>query len=94
MLYGPTAVQQLDLSIALAPFIGAEFAAFISRIPAYQIGTVAMTSSGTGTYTASAATSIVPRLPTTGPVGANLQLTPTTELRSPAGMRGGVQRDE
>jgi hypothetical protein len=85
MIYGPSAVQQLDLSIAAAPFIGCEFAAYISRIPAYLLGTIAMTNSGTGTYTASNATSIVPRLPAGAPVGANLQLVPTTELRSPGG---------
>lgn len=85
MLYGPNQVLQLDLSIANSPFIGCDFAAYLSRIPAYLLGAITMTSSGAGTYTASAATAVVPRLPAGAPVYANLQLVPNTELRSPGG---------
>jgi len=83
MKYLPSAVQQADLDIAEAPYLGGEFAVYLSRVPSYHIGQVLLTASGTGnnanaTYTPSLAVAIKAG-------GADLQLVADSELLSPSG---------
>lgn len=79
MLYQPNDIAQTDLDTAEAPYLGGEFAVWLTRTPSVLIGTVAMTGSGTGAYTDKLSTSIK-----TG--GADLQLVATSELSSPSGV--------
>lgn len=78
MKYLPASVAQLDLSIAAAPYLGGEFNVFLSRTPAYKVGNVELTASGTGTYAAERAVSLPG-------AGCDLQMVATSELRSPSG---------
>ena len=78
MKYRPTAISQVDLDIAEAPYLGGEFAVYLSRVPAYKIGTVEMSASGSGLYSDVTATT----LPA---AGADLQCVATSELSSPGG---------
>jgi hypothetical protein len=84
MKYQPSQIAQVDLDISEAPYLGGEFAVYLSRVPSYLLGTVELTASGNGTgatgatYTAEAATQIK-----TG--GADLQLVAASELGSPSG---------
>jgi len=84
MLYQPSAIAQTDLDTAEAPYLGGEFAVYLSRMPAYDCGTVTLTASGSGTNLANATwtpnQSVT--LPTTG---CNLQMVATSELDSPNG---------
>ena len=80
MKYVPSSVAQSDLDVALAPYLGGEFAVYMSRVAAYRVGVVDTTSSGTGTA-ANATYTALPGI--TLPVGGvDLQLGLTTELRS------------
>jgi hypothetical protein len=84
MKYQPSAIAQVDLDISEAPYLGGEFAVYLSRVPAVLLGTVTMTASGNGvdstnvTWAESVSASIK-----TG--GADLQLVATGELSSPNG---------
>jgi hypothetical protein len=75
MKYLPSSIAQQDLDIAEAPYLGGEFAVYLSRKAAVRIGTIELTASGSGTYADEPATA----LPS---AGADLQLVATTELRS------------
>lgn len=76
MKYTPSAVAADDLDIAEAPYLGGEFAVYLTRVPARLIGEVTMgISANGGTYVDNVATGIK-----TG--GADLQLIATTELLS------------
>jgi hypothetical protein len=75
MKYLPTTVAAIDIDIAEAPYLGGEFAVYLTRVPAVHLADVNLTQSGTGTMTKDAATSIKAG-------GADLQLVATTELRS------------
>lgn len=84
MKYNPSAIAQQDLDIAQAPYLGGEFAVYLSRVPSVLIGTVELSASGNGTdntgstYADEVATSIKSG-------GADLQMVAITELRSPSG---------
>ena len=78
MKYLPTQIGQVDLDIAEAPYLGGEFAVYLSRVPAALLGTIEMSASGSGVYADELATVIKAG-------GADLQLVATTELRSPSG---------
>ena len=54
MLYQPSAIAQTDLDTAEAPYLGGEFAVYLSRVPAYDVGTVTLNASGSGTNLANA----------------------------------------
>ena len=80
MLYQPSAIAQTDLDTAEAPYLGGEFAVYLSRVPSYHQGDTTMTASGTGNAT------WAPDLAVTLPAGGcNLQCVATSELSSPSG---------
>jgi len=84
MKYQPSAIQQADLDTAEAPYLGGEFAVYLSRVPSYLTGTVTLTASGTGNSAANA--SWVPAASVTLPTaGCDLQMVATSELSSPNG---------
>lgn len=77
-------IAQTDVDITEAPYLGGEFAVYLSRVPALNLGTVQLTQSGNGTSGANAAfTAAVASAVKAG--GADLQLVATSELRSPSG---------
>jgi len=84
MLYTPSQIAVNDLDISEAPYLGGEFAVYLSRVAAVLIGGIEMTASGNGvnatgaTYTDNIATTIKNG-------GADLQLVATSELSSPSG---------
>jgi hypothetical protein len=78
MKYQPSAILQVDLDTAEAPYLGGEFAVYLSRMPSYLVGTVALSAAGAGLWAASSA--VV--LPNTG---CDLQMVATSELSSPGG---------
>ena len=84
MLYQPSAIAQTDLDTAEAPYLGGEFAVYLSRMPAYDCGTVTLTASGSGTNLANV--SWTPDISVALPTGGcNLQMVATSELDSPTG---------
>jgi hypothetical protein len=74
MKYTPAAINPDDLDIAEAPYLGGEFAVYLTNKPAVNLGEVELSASGSGAWTASAAAI------KTG--GADLQCVATTEVRS------------
>jgi hypothetical protein len=83
MLYQPSPIAQVDLDTSEAPYIGGEFAVYLSRVPSYNVGTITMTASGTGQQTWAPNASV--SLPTVAQGGTNLQCVATSELNSPGG---------
>lgn len=75
MKYVPPAVLAEDLNIALAPFIGGQFAVYLSRTPSVNLGQLDLVDSANGVWTAANGASIK-----TG--GADLQVVACTYLRS------------
>ena len=80
MLYQPSPIAQVDLDTSEAPYIGGEFAVYLSRVPSYNVGIVTMQASGTGNQTWAPNASV--SLPSGG---CNLQCVATSELNSPGG---------
>jgi hypothetical protein len=81
--YAPSAIQQSDLDTAAAPYLGGEFAVYLSRTPAYDVGTVTLTASGTGNANnATWAPDVAVTLPADG---TDLQMVATSALSSPSG---------
>ena len=84
MLYQPSAIAQTDLDTALAPYLGGEFAVYLSRVPAYDVGTVTLNASGSGANLTNV--SWAPNQSVALPAaGCNLQMVATSELDSPNG---------
>lgn len=75
MKFTPTAVSTDDLHIAEAPYLGGEFAAYLSNVPAKLQGEVTLSAPAVGTWEAKAGAAL-PAL------GADLQLVAITEIRS------------
>lgn len=75
MKYTPAAITPTDLDVAQAPYLGGEFAVYLSNTPAVLLGEVELTASGAGSYTAAQGVS----LPT---AGVDLQMNAYTEVRS------------
>jgi len=81
--YAPSAIQQSDLDTALAPYLGGEFAVYLSRTAAYDVGTVTLSASGTGN---AANATWTPDTSITLPTGGtDLQMVATSALSSPSG---------
>lgn len=76
MKYSPAAVNPDDLDIAEAPYLGGEFAVYLSNTPARLLGEVELSQSGSGTWTAKSGAAVV------GAGGADLQMVAVTEIRS------------
>jgi hypothetical protein len=81
--YAPSAIQQSDLDTAQAPYLGGEFAVYLSRTPSYDVGNVTLSSSGTGN--AANATWTPNTAVTLPPGGTDLQMVATSALSSPSG---------
>jgi len=77
MKYQPIAILQTDLDTAETPYLGGEFAVYLSRVPSYLIGTVTLSAAKTGLWADSPVI-----LPATG---CDLQMVATSELSSPGG---------
>ncbi len=75
MLYLPGTIT--DLETAEGPYLGGEWAVFLSAVPAALIGTITFTAAGTASFAANPAASIK-----TG--GADLQIVATNFVRSSA----------
>ena len=84
MKYNLTAIASVDLDIAEAPYLGGEFAVYLSRTQSVNLGSITMTASGSGSVGSYATWAGNP-----GAVikagGADLQLVATGELQSPNG---------
>jgi hypothetical protein len=84
MLYQPSAIAQTDLDTAEAPYLGGEFAVYLSRVPAYDCGTVTLNAPGSGANPADV--TWTPDQSVALPAaGCNLQMVATSELDSPNG---------
>ena len=84
MKYQPSNIAQQDLDTSEAPYLGGEFAVYLSRVAAVMLGVVTLTASGNGTN-ATGATWAESVSASIKAGGADLQLVATSELSSPSG---------
>lgn len=77
-LYNPATVNVQELDILRAPYLGGEFAVYLSHTAAKHIGSIEMTAEATGSYTDDAATTL------TAVTGDDIQVVCTTPLLSDA----------
>ncbi|MGA3265500.1 MAG: hypothetical protein ABSE16_01605 [Verrucomicrobiota bacterium] len=94
MKYNLPTVAQQDLGIAVDPYLGGTFAVFLSRVPAYLLGQVTLSASGTGAGALSNATWVPSNctlgasgaiLNSRGLAGVDLEVVAATNLSSPSG---------
>lgn len=75
MRYLPTTIAQAELDILSAPYLGGEFAVYMTNVAATPIGDLVQSAAGAATYTDNAATAL--------PVlGTDLQVACSSPLRS------------
>ena len=82
MLYLPGSVT--DLETSEGPYLGGEWAVFLSAVPAALIGTITFSAAGQASFAANPAASIKDG-------GADLQIVATNFLRSAAAVNIGLR---